>query len=381
MKPRFLTLFYYQDIDPQHLYKDVGSIPLGLARYCGWDSTFAYVNLNGELKDPKYEKWVRLIPLKKRGSALLTVFLFLLFHGHEYDVLNFYHLRKVNLPLLLAARLRNPKIKIYVKLDMGRFGLECALKKGKIYKMMTKVLKCMGLLPDLFTIETKKYVTLLNQRPLYSGRIQYLPNGFWRDTQIPTNLTDKKENIILTVGRLGTPEKNTELLLESFAAIPADIRKNWKLLLVGSYTQEILRKVNGIIAADSSLNKSIIFTGNIDDKKQLNQYYSKAAIFCLPSRSESFGIVLIEAIHHGCFPIVTDCCDAFYDMMDNGKYGGIVPNENRGALTEALRKAMENKAYVVNRGIQGRLYADQYFDWEEITERLQKYLANIISKK
>lgn len=381
MKPRFLTILYYQDIGPQHLYKDAGSIPLGLSKYFGWESTFAYVNFNGEIKDREYEKWVRLIPLKKCGSAFFTALIFLLLHGHKYDVLNFYHMARVHLLMILAARLGNPKAKIYIKCDMGRPGFEGATKKGKVYHKIVQVLGCIGLLPDLCTVETKRYVTLLNQLPLYSGRIQYLPNGFWRDERIPTDLERRKENIILTVGRLGTPEKNTEQLLESFAEIPVVERKNWKLLLVGSYTQKILEKAKKMIAADLSLKENIVFTGNIDDKKQLNQYYSKAAIFCLPSRSESFGIVLIEAIHHGCFPIVTDCCDAFYDMLDNGKYGDIVPNENREALTAALRKAMENKAYVVNRGIQGKLYADQYFDWEQIIKKLQNHLADIISKR
>lgn len=380
MKSRFLTLFYYHDIGPQHLYKDVGSIPLGLSKYCGWESTFAYVDLNGEIKDREYAKWVHLIPLKKRGSAFLTVLIFLLLYGHKYDVLNFYHMRKVHLLMILAARLGNPKAKIYVKCDMGT-GIEGAIRKGKIYHKIVQVLRYIGLLPDLCTVESRKYMLLLNQLPLYSGRIQYLPNGFWRDKQIPMNLADKKENIILTVGRLGSPEKNTELLLDSFSEIPIAERKNWKLLLVGSYTQGIWEKAEEMITEDLSLKDRIIFTGNINDKKRLNQYYTRAAVFCLPSRWEGFPLVLPEAIHHGCFPIVTDCCDAFYDMLDDGKYGNIIPNENRGALTSALREVMENKAYAVERGIQGKLYADQYFDWEKIIKKLQGYLENADYKK
>lgn len=380
MKEKFLTIFYYQDIGRQHLYKDVGSIPLALAKYNNWDATLAYVNFNGKIQDPNYEKYVTLMLIEKKRSAFFSISMFLFRNAAHYDVLNFYHLVRKHLLFLVIAKCRNPRIKIYVKTDMGRTSLDY-LSKGKFMNFFIKILDYFGLLPELCTVETKKYARILNQTPLYKNRIQYLPNGFWRDEQIPTDLENVKENIILTVGRLGTNQKNTELLLNSFADITPSARKDWKLLLVGSYTQEILEKANEIIAADSSLNKSIIFTGNIDDKKQLNQYYSKAAIFCLPSRWESFGIVLIEAIHHGCFPIVTDCCDAFYDMLDDGKYGDIVPNENRGALTVALRKAMKNKAYTVEHGIQGKRYADQYFDWEQIIKKLQGYLEDADHKK
>lgn len=379
MKKKILTIFYYQDIGKQHLYKDVGSIPLALAKYNNWDANFAYVNFNGKIQDFNYEKYVTLIPIEKKRSAFLSISMFLLRNVAHYDVLNFYHLVRKHLLFIVIAKCRNPRIKIYVKTDMGRTSLE-HLRKGKFINFFIKILDYFGLLPELCTVETKKYVNILNQTPLYKNRIQYLPNGFWNDAQIPIDLADKKENIILTVGRLGTLQKNTELLLESFADIPLIDRKGWKLLLIGSYTQDILVKAKRIVAADPSLRGSIVFAGNVENKERLNQYYTKAAIFCLPSRWEGFPLVLPEAMHHGCFPVVTDCCDAFYDMLDGGKYGSIIPNEDISALTSALRKAMQSKAYTVKHGIQGKSYADQHFDWEQIIKKLRRYLEDADKK-
>lgn len=380
MKRKFLTIFYYEDIGKQHLYKDVGSIPLALAKYHNWDATLAYVDFNGKIRDSHYEKYVTLMPIKKIGSSFFSIILFLLIHISNYDVLNFYHLVKKHLLFLIIAKCINPHIKVYVKTDMGRASLP-HLYKGKFMRFCIKILDCFGVLPELCTVETKKYLNILSKTTLYKGRIQYLPNGFWKDDQIPEDLPNKKENIILTVGRLGTISKNTELLLDSFAAISPDDRKGWDLILVGSYTQKILEKAQEMIISDPSLQENIIFTGNIDDKKRLNQYYTRAAVFCLPSRWESFGIALLEAIHHGCFPIVTDCSDAFYDMLDNGKYGNIIPNENGAALTAALRKVMKNKTYIIDCGIRGKAYADRYFDWKQIIKRLQGYLEDADQKK
>ncbi len=383
MKKRFLTIFYYKDIGKQHLYKDVGSIPLGLAKYCGWDSSFAYVKFNDEIHDPEYEKFVSLLPILNHGSSFLSALLFLKKNAKNYDVINYYHFGKKVLLLGFFVHLWVPHVKLYCKLDINQNGVKLLQKKysKREYKALSSILQYFHAYADVYLVETKSLINPLRNMKIFCPKIFYLPNGFWRDVQIPIDLADKKENIILTVGRLGTPQKNTELLLDSFAEIPVAERKNWKLLLVGSYTKDILKKAEGMIAEDPSLRGSIIFTGNVENKERLNRYYTKAAVFCLPSRWEGFPLVLPEAMHHGCFPIVTDCCDAFYDMLDEGKYGDIVPNENRGALTAALRKAVENKAYAVERGIQGKHYVDRHFDWEQIIKKLQGYLEDADYKK
>lgn len=377
---RILTIFYYKDIGPQHLYKDVGSIPLGLAKYCNWDSTFAYVNWGKVVKNREYERFVSLVSIKLYWNPLFSAALFLWNHVNEYEILNVYHLIKRNLLLTTVAKIRNPSIKIYVKTDSGRKSVP-QMRKGRIYNICVQLLAHLHLLPDLCTVETKAYVNRLKRTPLYKGRVRYLPNGFWRDESIPENLECQKEKIILTVGRLGTPEKNTELLLDSFAAIPAAQRMEWNLVLVGSYTPEIFQKAQRLITRDKTLKGRIQFTGNISEKKILNQYYLKAMIFCFPSRWESFGLVLVEAIHHGCFPIVTDCCDAFYDILDQGKYGDIIPNEDALALTKALERAMSDEQATVRQGMAAKQYVDQHFDWEKIIYRLQEYLNDVDRKK
>lgn len=379
MKKRFLTIFYYKDIGRQHLYKDVGSIPLGLAKYCGWESSFAYVKFNDEIHDQEYEKFVSLIPIMNCWGPFISILLFLKKNAKNYDVINYYHFGEKAFLIGFFIHLWAPHVKLYCKLDINRnkvTRLQKELLKNS-YKTLFKMLRCVHAYADIYSVETRSLINPLQNMEMFCQKIFYLPNGFWKDEQIPIDIANKKENIILTVGRLGTISKNTELLLDSFAAIPPDDRKEWDLILVGSYTQKILEKAQEMIISDPSLRESIIFTGNIDDKKRLNQYYTRAAVFCLPSRWESFGIALLEAIHHGCFPIVTDCCDAFYDMLDNGKYGNIVPNENRSAFTAALIKAMKNKTCTINCGIQGKAYADQYFDWEQIIQQLQEDLADI----
>lgn len=373
---KFLTVFYYKDIGPQHLYKDVGSIPFELAKQCGWDSTFAYLNYNGEIHDPLYESFVRLIPVQMKGHPYLDICRFIWKECKYYDVLNFYHLNRRHLLFIFLARLRNRHIRVYVKLDMERKVYQSIYKKSTsyLYKIGGKILQKIRLLPDLCTVETKGYLDSLEQMSIFKGRIKYLPNGCWEDEENSRDLTLPKEKIVLTVGRLGTYQKNTEMLLDSFVAISPEIRKDWKLILIGTYTEEIFQKGRDLENSDKSLLGKIIFTGNIRDKNRLNRYYSRAAIFCLPSRYESFGIVLVEAMYHGCFPIVTDCCDAFSDILDKGKHGIIIPNYDRESLSSSLRLAMENREEIISNGMQGKSYVQRYFIWKNIIHHLNKYL-------
>lgn len=55
MQKRILTMFWYDDAGEVHLYKDVGGIPYALAKYCGWQATFAYNDVNGVIHNEDYE--------------------------------------------------------------------------------------------------------------------------------------------------------------------------------------------------------------------------------------------------------------------------------------------------------------------------------------
>ena len=377
---RFLTIFYYRDIGPQHLYKDVGSIPYALGKYYGWNSAFAYVNINGNIHNESYEKVVKLIPIKHSGYPFLDVLYFLWKYSKQYDVLNFYHMNKRNFLLIFIAKLKKPYVRVYVKLDMDRSMYAAIMRKNTIWKrFIYRGVRICGLVPNLFTIETERYVKSLQNIPIFKNKIHLLPNGSWMGMEFSDlgndiDLMGKKQKIILTVGRLGTKQKNTELLLDAFAHIPRNLRDNWLLVLVGDYTEEIKEKAQLMAGNDFSLSGRILFTGNITNKKILGKYYEKALIFCLPSRWESFGIALIEAMQYGDFPIVTNCCDAFEDILDNPEIGTVVPNENSFLLTQALKNAMNNPKETQKRGLKAKLKAEKDYCWKNIVKKLNMYL-------
>lgn len=87
-------------------------------------------------------------------------------------------------------------------------------------------------------------------------------------------------------------------------------------------------------------------------RAETSQLFSKLDVFVLPSYSDTFGIVVLEAIAHGCIPIVTDCTGAA-DVVVDGENGFVVEAGSKTMLAErmsqllgdgAMRKSMAQNA-------------------------------------
>ena len=63
-------------------------------------------------------------------------------------------------------------------------------------------------------------------------------------------------------------------------------------------------------------------------------------VFVLSSDFEGFGNVLIEALACGCNVVSTDCPHGPREILDNGKFGELVPVNDEPAMTEAILKSL-----------------------------------------
>lgn len=326
----FCTLFL--KTENVHLKKDIGQLPYCLQKDYGYDVCIAtyrngdYPYLENEVKN------LRLEFVKKTffGQAIDGLF-FLYRMRKSIDVLNVYHL---NLNSFLWTGffklLRRKEAIIYLKLDANHMEISKMQRKGLIAWMKKVTLHN----ADIVSAETSEIQKALQK--YCKVPIIYIPNGYL-DLKKEENAPIKKENIVLTVGRLGTYPKATEVLVEAF--FRADLRSEWKLVLIGAATDEFKLWLDDKLCENTEMRDKILLLGNIENQEILQEWYAKAKIFSLPSRWEGFCLALIEAMEHGCYVITSDAVLAAKDLLQNKTMGAVVGKDRQDELAYALKEA------------------------------------------
>jgi glycosyltransferase involved in cell wall biosynthesis len=203
--------------------------------------------------------------------------------------------------------------------------------------------------------------------------VEHIPNGFYGK---PGKRNSPKENIILTVGRIGTKQKANEILLLAFA-IAADELYNWKLRLAGPVESEFSTFTDMYFKKFPHLKKRVEFLGNITDKEKLYQEYAKAKIFALTSIFEGGAPnVVAEALFHGCYTITSDV-DAANDITNNKNCGQIFPIGDSNALAKILLKICPDKKLLQNAPQKSIQFAKSHYDWDLTVNRINHLLFEV----
>ncbi len=75
------------------------------------------------------------------------------------------------------------------------------------------------------------------------------------------------------------------------------------------------------------------------NQKQLSPYYHAADLMVLPSRSETWGLVVNEALHHGLPCVVSDAVGCAPDLIESGVTGEVFGNGSVESLAAAITRA------------------------------------------
>lgn len=199
-------------------------------------------------------------------------------------------------------------------------------------------------------------------------------------TRIPNPVLDirgylkfeDRENRIITVGRLGTEQKATEILIKAFCEA-FDGCSDWNLRLIGSVQENFMAKIKNVLEHYPDAAEHITFTGAITERKKLCEEYLKAKIVCMPSRSESFGIAFLEGGATGNFLIGTPL-DSFSEITNGWRYGKCFPKEDVQALAGLLRKYCRDEKALKTHGRQEYEYVQEHYSLERITRNLEEAL-------
>lgn len=139
--------------------------------------------------------------------------------------------------------------------------------------------------------------------------------------------------VILAAGRL-TAAKDFGTLVKAFARVRS--RQPARLLILGEGEE---RPALEALIAQLGLGQEVAMPGFVANPYA---YMARASVFVLSSRWEGFGNVLVEAMYCGCPVVSTDCPNGPREILDNGKYGLLVPPEDEDALVNAMIQALNH---------------------------------------
>ncbi len=135
--------------------------------------------------------------------------------------------------------------------------------------------------------------------------------------------------LLLTVSRLAQ-EKNVGFLLESLALFKSRYRKPFRMIVVGDGPD---RKVYERLCGKLELTEEVVFTGMLANEETA-AYFAAADAFCFASKTETQGIVVLEAFAGGT-PVLALRASGVEDLVSTG-INGILTAEDKELYANAL---------------------------------------------
>ncbi len=177
--------------------------------------------------------------------------------------------------------------------------------------------------------------------------------------------------VALFVGRVAH-EKNISFLIESLQQAH---KSNPDILLLivgdGPAMADLKSQVRHL-----NLENSVKFTGYLDNKTELPQCYAAADIFTFSSRTETQGLVLLEAMAVG-LPVLALSEVGTIDILKN-KRGCLSPLDDVSDFGDEMARLLNRPELLLNMSAEAKVFAKE---WSEdiMADRLVKLYTNVIS--
>jgi glycosyltransferase involved in cell wall biosynthesis len=143
------------------------------------------------------------------------------------------------------------------------------------------------------------------------------------------------EKVLLFSGKLSY-RKGVDLILSAIEKLPEEIKNQLVVLFLGN--GELKAQLEK--QAESLPNTKVHFLG-FQNQTQLSNYYHAADILVLPSRySETWGLVVNEALHHGLPCIVSQSVGCTLDLVKPGVTGNIFATNSIDSLAKTIEDSL-----------------------------------------
>ena len=169
-------------------------------------------------------------------------------------------------------------------------------------------------------------------------------------------------------------QKGVPELLRTLKEVAARIPEaHLHLIGEGHMTETYRKQAEGL-----GVIEKVTFHGWMD-VDAIQQFISKCAVGVFPSRIESFGLSMAEAMGAG-LPIVATQVGALPEFIEDGVTGTLVPPGNIPALYRAILEKLENPKHSANLANAGRERVRERFSWDQAAHKMTDIYQSVLEE-
>ncbi len=326
------------------------------------------VNLTSKVKYPI------AIPLSFRAKNVITEFNPDIVHVHHPFVLSSQAImygKKLGIPKILTLHTQYEQYAYYI----------APIPEKLTQEAIKRIISNLAYKIDCITTPSESMKDLIKSYGV-KNRIEVIPNAIelnsFKEKDKLKCLEIKKrynleedDKIILYVGRIAQ-EKSIDKIIEALAIIKGRGISRAKLLIVGNGpAMEELRQ----LVQSLGVEEEVIFTGAVGNE-EIQHYYKIAYLFTITSTSESFGIVIIEALASG-IPVLAVRAPGAVDILTDG-LDGLLTEDDVEQFASALEKLIREPELREELS-QGVLKTSEQYSINVISERMLNLYREVIA--
>lgn len=196
------------------------------------------------------------------------------------------------------------------------------------------------------------------------NKVVYIPNCL---DKMPSKLSKLDSKNLVAIGRL-SKEKGFDDLLRLFKKISTK-HPDWKLNIVGDGMER-----NNLLdlARELKLGDKVVFHG-YQNKDYINNVLLESSIYVMTSHTESFGLVLIEAMSYGVPCVSYTSAQGANEIISDCETGYLIKNRSEDEMIEKIELLIEDEKLRNKLGKNARLRSKNYSN-EVILDKWSKII-------
>lgn len=208
------------------------------------------------------------------------------------------------------------------------------------------------------------------------GHHEVIPNGVnidqiddARDASISFDLSSD-DIIVVTLANL-IPRKGHKTVMNAISELNDPI--TYLIVGNGPYRNELERYADEI-----GISGQVIFTGYVEEQRDVFGMLWRSDIFALPSHDEAFGVAYLEAM--ACeLPVIARSGEGPEDFITDGSSGYLLPEDDEGSeLAERIHRLIDNPTERQEMGLAGRKIVETEYTWQSNAKQMESVYRGAI---